>query len=212
MYIFDLLNKISEFSDNLTKFMSNLLNKNNIVEDEDINNTILNKDSLVDIINNTIDLNNNLDNELDSYLNQINIHNSLQISIKNNTNNIHSNLINSISEIYQFNNLLSYSNQFFMKNDKKNYYIIKANIDDKDMILFNTMISADYPSNKVVFYSTSNKDGIFKNEIIPAVIYNGYYHISVKISVDKILEESTAENLTYKINDNNGYITAIAYI
>lgn len=212
MYIFKLLDKISEFNDKFNRFINGIINTGNINEDENIDNTELNTESIVKINNDSIEISKELNDKLDLYLNQINMHNSIQNSIRDNTDNIHLNIVNDISEVYQFNNLLSYGSQLFIKDGEKVQYLEKINIDDKDMILFNTMISSKYPSNKVVFYSTTLENGVFKNRIIPAIVHNGWYYISVKIELVKIDDMSTSDINTYDIIDKNGYITAIAYI
>ena len=107
---------------------------------------------------------------------------------------------------------MSYTNQYFKFNNNNVKFIEKININNKDIMLFNSMISSDkYTRNQVIIYKTYiNDNGIFKHEMIPFIENNGFYYFNIKIELEKI-ESLDSEVSKYKIKDKNEYITCIAY-
>ena len=203
MYIFDILKKLKTLNSSFNSIMKYIYNiPTESIEDKTISGLSINnfnglKETITDI-----------SEFLDSQENRTN-DNKVIID-----NDIHQLLIKDVSEIYQYKNLLSYATQKFIdkRNNEEVPYIIKHQFDDNNSsILFNTGISTDTDPSKVLIYSTTiDNNGVFKNKDVPFVSVNGFYHINIKINLNK--KNETSDTITYVVEDNNGYITAIAYI
>lgn len=209
MYIFNILKQILNINESLSilknKIIRNVEGGYNI---EDINLEI---PTIVQICNDSVSINQRSSNTINDIKNSINTYNVLLNTIYNETN-LNYDVIKNVSEIYQFKNLMSYTNQNFKSNNKNINYISKVNVNNKEILLFNSMISSEkYTRNQILIYKTSiNENGLFKHEIIPFIENSGYYHFNINIELEK-LESIDSSFVKYKIKDTNGYITCIAY-
>lgn len=209
MYIFDILKKIINIDENVSILKNKIIKS--LEGSEEINEIELQIPTITDIISSNIETNNQSLSNINNIKNSINMYNNLLNSIYT-ENDLNYNTAKDISEIYQFTQLMSYTNQYFKFNNNNVKFIEKININNKDIMLFNSMISSDkYTRNQVIIYKTYiNDNGIFKHEMIPFIENNGFYYFNIKIELEKI-ESLDSEVSKYKIKDKNEYITCIAY-
>lgn len=210
MYIFDILKKILNINENLS-ILKNKIIKKDIERGDEIDDINLEIPTIVQICNSSVDINQQSSKVINDIKNSVNIYNTLLNTIYNETN-LNYNVVKNISEIYQFTNLMSYTQQKFKSDDNIINYISKININDKEIIVFNTMLSSEkYTTNQILIYSTKiDENGMFKHELVPFIENDGFYHFNINIDLEKI--ESIDSSISkYKIKDNNSYITCIAY-